>query len=315
MEIIRDLNHIPFTQSAVAIGKFDGVHRGHRKILRAITSEKEKGLCAVVFSFDPSPGVFFGAVEAGELVTGEEKRQMLEEAGVDYLVEFPFNRESAAIPAPVFLKDILCDKLHMRYIAAGPDVSFGDGGAGNVDLLAGCAATYGYRLSVIGKETLQGRVISSTAIRELLRQARLPEVNAMLGYRYSVTGEVVHGAHLGTGFDMPTLNILPPEEKLLPPKGVYFSDTVIDGIRYHSISNIGVKPTVTGDRVMGVETYVYDFAKDIYGRTVTVELLEFERPEQRFASVEALKEQLGRDKKLGAEYFLQNRRSGTERTV
>ncbi len=315
MEIIRDLNHIPFTQSAVAIGKFDGVHRGHRKILRAVTSEKERGLSAVVFSFDPSPGVFFGAVEPGELLTGEEKRQMLQEAGVDYLVEFPFNRESAAIPASVFLKDILCDKLHMRFIAAGPDVSFGDRGAGNAELLAECAATYGYRLSVIGKEMRQGRVISSTAIRQLLRQARLPEVDDMLGYRYSVTGEVVHGAHLGTGFDMPTLNLLPPEEKLLPPKGVYYSDTVIDGVRYHSISNIGVKPTVTGDRVMGVETYVYDFAQDIYGRSVTVELLEFERPEQRFASVDALKEQLARDKKLGADFFRQNRIPGTKESI
>lgn len=300
MKIIQNLGEVEFEASAVAIGKFDGVHIGHNRILSAIAGQKD--LATVVFSFTPSPGVFFGVVEPKELMTREEKRARLAEAGVDFLVEFPFHAESAATPPDVFLRKILCEQLHMKYIAAGPDVSYGAKGAGDVNMLIDNAAELGYRVEIIEKETANGIVISSTTIREALRDAKIEKVNEMLGYRYSIEGCVVHGAHLGTGLSMPTMNIVPPEDKLLPPNGVYYTNVIIDNETYPAISNIGCKPTVSGERKLGLETYVYRFDGDVYGKDIRVEFLGFERPEYRFENIEALKKQLETDKILGSRF-------------
>lgn len=209
--------------TAVAIGKFDGVHRGHRKLLAEILRQKEDGLLAAIFTFEPSPEVFFGMSPSRELSTREEKRALFEEMGIDILVEFPFNRETAAISPEDFVLKILVGKMRTRFVAAGTDLSFGDRGKGNFALLNSLARHYGFETKMIDKVEQDGKVISSTLVRNLVEEGEMEEAAACLGSPYSITGAIVHGRALGRRIGIPTLNQTPPEDKLLPPFGVYYS--------------------------------------------------------------------------------------------
>lgn len=303
MKIITDLRNCELhMETAVAIGKFDGLHRGHCKLLQEILDKKATGLKACVFTFDPSPAVFFGLADGKELMTKEEKRRALRDMGVDVLVEYPMNAENAAVTPYDFVKKLLADALNVKFIAAGTDVSFGAKGAGNARLLEECAKELEYELKLIDKVTLEGTEISSSLVRKEVEDGNMEYVTALLGAPYTVSGEVMHGKALGRKLGMPTMNLLPPKEKLLPPMGVYYSQVRYEGMNYPAISNVGYKPTVSQEPVLGVETYLYDFDKEIYGEDISVSLLSFKRPEMRFASVEELKEQMKQDISDGKEY-------------
>lgn len=290
-------------ETAVAIGKFDGVHLGHRLLLDEILAQKANGRKACVFTFDTTPARLFGKTEEKELTTTEEKRRILEQLGIDILIEFPFNRDTAGIQAEVFVKEILCDRMHVGLIAAGTDISFGRGGAGNADLLCRLASEYGYEVHIIEKLMLGEKEISSTFVREAIERGDMQLAEQLLGGPYTVSGKVHHGNHMGHTLGMPTMNLLPPGDKLLPPNGVYYSGVELDGVHYKGISNIGYKPTIEETKkVMGVETYLYDFDADAYGAQIEVSLYAFKRPEQKFESLEALKAQVAEDMKTGALY-------------
>lgn len=282
-------------KSAVAIGKFDGIHKGHKKLLANILAAKEDGLQAAVFTFDPPPNIFFGKEQEKELTTKEEKRKLFAEMGIDVLVEFPLNQKTAAIRAAAFVEDILIGRMHSVYIAAGTDVSFGYRKEGSYRLLQSLSGAFGYEVRLIEKVRYEDREISSTFVREEVEKGNMQLVEALLGSPYRVTGNVVHGRRLGRTLGMPTVNLTPPALKLLPPNGVYYSNVLYQGKHYKSITNIGVKPTVSSSSHMGVETYLYDFEEEIYGEELTVELLEFKRPEMTFDSVEHLKRQMQKD--------------------
>lgn len=279
---------------AAAIGKFDGIHRGHQELLARIL--KKKQYPAAVFTFDPPPAVFFGSGTGGrELTTRAEKRRIFEKIGVDILIEFPLNNGTAATPPEDFVREILVKRMKTALVVAGTDVTFGAGGRGDSALLARYGEKLGYRVEIIDKVCADGREISSSRIREALQAGQMEAVHALIGYPYSVTGTVVQGRQLGRTLGMPTVNLLPPADKLLPPCGVYFSYVSWRGRHYKSISNVGYKPTVSDRRVMGVETYLYDFDEDIYGMEITVNLLKFKRPEMKFDSVQQLMAQMQRD--------------------
>lgn len=187
MEIIRDLAAFPDRDSAVAIGKFDGVHRGHQLLLdRLVRGAHEDGLLAAVFTFDPPPAVLFGDPEAEPLLTGEEQKKCFERTGIDVLVVYPFTRETAAMPPESFVSDILRTGMHARRIFCGSDISYGDGGKGDLRLLEELSAKYSYRVDVVEKLTADGEVISSTRIRRAIRQGHIDEANAMLGRESSL---------------------------------------------------------------------------------------------------------------------------------
>lgn len=303
MEIITDLKNCKLhKETAVAIGKFDGLHRGHRRLLQEILDKKATGLQACVFTFDPSPAVFFGLADGKELMTKEEKRKALQEMGVDVLVEYPMNAENAAVTPYDFVKKLLADALQVRFIAAGTDVSFGAKGAGNASLLEECSKQLGYELKLIDKVTYEKIEISSSLVRKQVEEGNMEYVTELLGAPYTVSGEVMHGRALGRKLGMPTMNLLPPKEKLLPPLGVYYSQVRYEGSVYPAISNVGYKPTVSQEPVLGVETYLYDFDKEIYGEDISVSLLSFKRPEMRFDSVEELKVRMEQDIYDGKEY-------------
>lgn len=288
-------------KSAVAIGKFDGVHLGHRELIRKITEQKKTGCLATVFTFDTSAAAFFGKEEK-ELTTLAEKRRIFSRMGVDVLIEFPLNTETAATEPEVFVHKYLASQMQAAYICAGADLSFGKKGAGNYRLLERYAGQYGYRTKLIEKVKVDGEEVSSTRVREAVRKGQMEMAARMLGTPYSVSGQVEHGKKFGRTIGMPTANLLPEPDKLLPPNGVYYSRAVVDGVLYKSVSNVGCKPTVSDNRVMGVETYLYGFAGDIYGKDMTVELLAFRRPEGKFGTVEELKAQMEEDIAAGQIY-------------
>ncbi|MDD6810881.1 MAG: bifunctional riboflavin kinase/FAD synthetase [Lachnospiraceae bacterium] len=303
MQIIEGTTEFELMQkSAVAIGKFDGIHLGHRKLLDRILEQKKKGLLAVVFTFDPAPAALFSGNQIKELMSREEKRAAFAQMGIDVLVEFPLNIETAATEPERFVREYLTQKLKAAVIAAGTDLSFGKKGAGNAALLYQLSEECGYQVEIIDKVSLNGEEISSTLIREAVANGEMEKVTALLGTPYQVKGIVTHGKKLGRTLGMPTVNLLPKKEKLLPPNGVYYSRVWILEQCYPAISNIGYKPTVSEEKVMGVETYLYDFDEDVYGKEVMVELLAFKRPEMKFSGIEDLKRQTHMDIEQGRNF-------------
>lgn len=303
MKIICDTTEFQIEQkSAIAIGKFDGIHKGHMELLSHIIKMKKHGMAAVVFTFHPSAAVFFGQAEGTELTTRYEKRQLFEAMGVDILVEFPLNKETAATPPGEFIKKILVGQMRAGYIAAGEDLSFGNKGLGNKELLMEMAEESGYQVQIINKVYCMDREISSTYVREEVEKGDMNMAARLLGRFYSFEGKVEEGNRLGRKLGMPTLNLYPDKEKLLPPKGVYYSRVRFEGCVYPGITNIGLKPTVNATDTISVETYLYDFDKDMYGKKIVTELIQFKRPEQRFGSVEELKAQMEKDIAQGRKF-------------
>ena len=283
-------------ETAVAIGKFDGVHLGHRRLLWEINEQKKRGLLTCVFTFDPTPAVLFGMSDGKEITTKEEKRSIFEKLGVDILIEFPLTKETAAIQPESFVKDILVKQMHTKFVAAGTDLSFGNKGAGNAALLTKLGQELKFQVKTIDKISVDGIEVSSTYIRKLIENGEMEQAVKMLGMPYLIKGKVVHGNRIGRTLGFPTVNLLPGAEKLLPPNGVYRSEVLVGTRMYQAITNIGCKPTVAEEKkVVGAESYLYDFSEEIYDREIEVSLYEFKRPERQFASLDELKQQLKKD--------------------
>lgn len=304
MQIIENTTefHIPH-KTAIAIGKFDGIHRGHKELFQCLKRAKEKGLKTAVFTFYPSPAAFFSGHEVKELTNDQEKRILFEQMGIDYLVEYPFCKETADVAPDEYVIDFLLGKMNGALVAAGEDVSFGRGGKGDRKLLEQLSEQYGFELEIIDKLKYHGREISSTYVREEVQKGHMETVKELLGEAFFVSGMVENGKKLGRRLGMPTANVYPSSDKLLPPNGVYFSNVCINDERYPGVTNIGNRPTIKdGDRI-SVETYLLDFEKEIYGETIKVELLHYQRPEQRFDSVEKLKAAVLKNIEEAKEYF------------
>ena len=303
MKIIEGKTEFQLNEkTAVAIGKFDGIHLGHHKLLDEIVLAKDRGLKATVFTFDPAPSVYFGTEDDKALTTRDEKRAILASMGVDYLIEYPMNDTTSKVSAQDFIEQFLVGYMNAAYIICGDDLSFGYKGQGDYGLLEKYQDKYGYIAKEISKVCHNGSVISSTRVRNAVTNGDMAEVTAMLGRPYSFIGNIVHGAHLGTGIGFPTINLLPADNKILPPCGVYYSRTIIGGETIKSITNVGFKPTVSDVKQPGIETHLYDFNEDVYGEDALVELLEFKRPEMHFGSVDELKIALAKDVEEGRRY-------------
>ena len=285
--------------TAVTIGKFDGLHRGHQKLLREVMRYREKGYKPAVFTFETAPGTLIRGKLQTMITTNEEREENLREAGVEYLVEYPFNQEVAHMDPEQFVAEILVGKMGAKAIVSGPDCHFGYQRKGDAELLRKLAPKYGYEVSIVEKAMDGDREISSTYIREELAKGNIRKANELLGYEYRISGQVVHGEHLGSTLGFPTANILPGIQKHLPAFGVYLSRTVIDGASYGSITNIGKKPTIAGERPAGAETYIYDLDENLYGKKIEVHFLDFMRPEMKFSGVDELKMQVLKDKETG----------------
>ena len=307
MEYIKHTTEFSVSEeTAVSLGKFDGIHRGHGRLLECLKERKKSGLKTVIFTFDIPPKQ--KTKKCGQnkvLTTNEEKMQLFLLQGIDCLLECPFTFEIMHMEPEAFV-EMLVKRLHARSIVVGTDFNFGHNRRGDYRLLQRLADAYGYEVFVVDKVQENGRDISSTFIREEISAGRIEYANKLLGYPYFVQGTVLHGNEIGRTLGVPTANLIAEEEKLLPPFGVYVTRTSFldDQTKvYGGITNVGRKPTITGDHPAGVETHLFDFSGMIYQKNIKVEFLAPVRPEMRFASLEELKLQMHKDIKFGIKYY------------
>lgn len=296
MRVITGTTEFETTEpTAISLGKFDGLHMGHQLLVERILKKKKEGLKSLIFTFD------FG--DRPQLLLPEERRALLEKWGVDYLVECPFVEELIHMEAEDFVREILVRRLHVKYLAVGTDFHFGHNRKGSYQLLLDMQEECGFQVEVVEKACYGGEEISSTRIRKELERGNMELVNQLLGYTFSVTGEVLYGHQIGRTLGLPTVNQQPELTKLLPPNGVYATRTKIAGEVFEGITNIGYKPTIGGETRPGVETFLFDLDRNLYGEILTVSFYGYERPEQKFDSLEALKERIQLDVIWGREYF------------
>lgn len=276
--------------TVVVIGKFDGVHLGHRLLFDTAVREAHRRACkSAAFTFDRNLG------ENKVISTIDEKRSLIEERGIDILIEYPFT-EIMRMEAEVFVKEILVKNLRAKAVIAGSDCGFGRNRGGNAALLKELSHRLGFDAVILDKVLSDGQIVSSTFARSLIEQGRMEEASAVLGHDFFIRGCVVLGNQLGRTWDFPTINMLPPENKLMPPNGVYASSVLLDGIWRDGVTNIGRKPTVDScNELILAETFIFDYDGDLYGKTLDVKLHHFIREEKRFESFQKLKEQIGKD--------------------
>ncbi len=308
MEVIRGTTefYIP-EDTVVSLGKFDGIHRGHERLVECLKKKKKSGQKTVIFTFDAPPGRrICGEAPGRMLTTNAEKANLFAAHGVDYLLECPFTEAIRQMEPEAFAEKIV-NRLHVKGIVVGTDFRFGYRRRGDYRLLLRLADQYGYTVEAVDKVKENGREISSTYVREELLAGRIAHANELLGYCYFVQGTVVYGNQIGKKLlGVPTANLLPSEEKLLPPYGVYVTRTTLcsrPGQAYGGITNVGVKPTVEGENPVGIETHLFAFEDDIYGEECKVEFLTGVRPERRFDSLEELKQQMQKDIFYGINYY------------
>ena len=299
MEYLRTEGDFPILKdSIVMLGKFDGLHRGHQKLIQAAVRGKTELLPAVMAAFCLSDQFLFSR---------EERRAVAAQMGVDYLIECPLTEKLRHMSPEDFVFHILVEKLHASRVLIGDDYRFGYQRSGDSERMKELGKGFGFETEVIKSEMESGQKISSSLIRRELGRGRLERVNALLGMPFFLDGTVIHGRGLGHRELLPTANLRPPEEKLMPPYGVYATVSRFDNVSYQGISNVGFKPTVEGD-FLGVETYLYDCSEDLYGKSCRVEFHHFLRPEQKFDTLPELKQQLLKDVEAGRRYFADNSR-------
>ena len=306
MRIFRSLAEVPadLGPSAIAIGKFDGVHLGHRALLQTLCARAEElGVSPVVVAFDRNPlALLRPELCPPALVSNEQKLELLADAGVEATLMLTFDRALSAVPATEFVEDTLVHALGARVVLAGADFRFGARGQGDVDLLTRIGAERGFETVVVGDVAGSGdgvsgsaRRASSTWIRELLDEGKVHDAAKLLGRAPTVRSVVVHGEHRGRELGFPTANLDPRIEGFVPADGVYAAWATIDGARYAAAVSVGNNPTFTGVPEHQVEAYLLDVDVDVYGRTIELEFVDFVRPMLRFDGIESLVAELAAD--------------------
>ena len=288
--------------NAIALGNFDGVHLGHAKVLSQIigvsgTNKEENRLYPTVVSFSPHPREFFSGQRQLLLTTLEEKVEQLEKLGIEQLVLLPFDQDLAQLSPQEFVAKILVQDLNARKITVGQDFRFGYQRQGTAQDLAAIAAQFNVEVLITPLKTEKEQRISSSLIRTALAEGRIKQANQMLGRPYSLKGMVIDGQKLGRTLGFPTANLQLPDYKLLPRLGVYAVRVSIQNSAHRSLGgvmNIGHRPTLGQNQVIA-EVNLFNWSEDLYQQTLTVQLWDFLRPEQKFSSLDELKSQISQD--------------------
>ena len=298
MREITDITTFTTQQPTVlTIGTFDGVHLGHQKIVeRVVTTARQEGLLATVFTFFPHPRMVVQHDKGLKLIhTLEEKKQLLQQLGVDLLVVQPFNEAFAQLTAEEFVSTILVEHLNVKKVIIGYDHRFGRNRTANIDDMRLFGKKYGFAVEEISVQEVDEVSVSSTKIREALNKGDVTTAEHYLGTPYSLTGRVVHGLKLGRTLGYPTANIQVTEDyKLIPKDGVYAVYSYIDGRKVYGMMSIGKNPTIEG-KGASIEVYFFDFNSNLYDQKLTIEFVQYLREEQKFATIDLLKKQLQDD--------------------
>jgi riboflavin kinase/FMN adenylyltransferase len=280
----------------LALGNFDGLHRGHRKILdRMRRVATERGATSVIMTFDPHPPRVVRPDKAPRLLmTKAQKLEAIAEAGVQGAAIVRFTPELSRWEPETFVRTVLVDWLHVSEVWVGANFLFGHDRSGNFSLLRVLGARYGFKAEKIDPVRYKDFVVSSTRIRRLVSEGRVDEAGALLGHQYFVDGSVIRGDQRGRTIGFPTANLC-TENELLPPLGVYATTTEIGGIVHPSVTNIGTRPTVDDSGRVAVETHIFDFNRDLYGQSIRVGFVQRLRDERFFESLDLLRAQIDAD--------------------
>lgn len=281
--------------TSVAVGFFDGLHQGHRAVITQALSKRGQGFLPAVFTFtmksshpDKKPAHGY------ELITRDDKRALLSKWGVQVTV-CPDFAEFREMDAEGFVKEVLVGRLHAGHVCCGRDFRFGKQAAAGIEVLETLCAAHGVTVDPVEEVSVDGRRVSSTWIRTLLREGDVVQAEALLGRPFGYDFAVVEGKRLGRKLDFPTINQPFPKQFAAPRYGVYASAACVYDKWYPAVTNVGLRPTVEQSDALNSETFICGFSGDLYGARVPVRLIAFLRPEEKFASVEALRQQIGAD--------------------
>lgn len=297
MDVFKSLEEIgELEPSAVAVGNFDGVHKGHQELIHeAVTFAKEHGLKSAVFTFSNHPRNLINTENpVKNILYHHEKAEIIQSLGVDYLVEIPFTREIMELDPLDFVQKLLLNKLNMKAIFCGFNYSFGFKAKGTPEILRNISVDHGFSVHVMDPFKIDGNIVSSTLIRTLIASGQVERCRRYMGRNYEIAGEVVVGNRLGRTLGFPTSNLVIDQQMITPPNGVYVTLCNYNGVSYPSVTNVGVKPTI-GEYNKNVETHIFDFNKELYGKKIVVEFLKKTRDEVKFDSLDALSEAIVRD--------------------
>lgn len=294
MKIITDPKESVGFSTSAAIGNFDGVHLGHKEIIRTLKQNAGQTQSCVI-TFDPHPQVVIAKKEIPLIMPVSEKVRLLEKEGIDLLVKLSFTEELSLIHAEDFVRQILIDRLNIKRIVVGPDFSFGYKRKGDIQLLTRIGNQEGFETLKAEPVTVGSEIISSSNIRRYLGEGNVSMASRMLGYRYYIKGVVTEGEKRGRKIGFPTVN-LKTDWEYYPKTGVYATYTHVEDAAYKSITNIGYRPTF-GKSELLIESHLFDFSDNIYNRNVRVEFVERIRDERKFENVDALVAQISEDVK------------------
>lgn len=304
MQYIYGTTNIEQTEeSIVVLGNFDGVHIGHQKLFDVAREKADQNkLQTIVFSFYPHPSWIIGKAPKSLLMSRKDKQEAINKLQMDKLIEYPFTKEFAAIPPERFFVDILMNQLKAKIIIIGSNYYFGKGKEGNQEYLYQLGKKYHVAVHVVDTVKIDGKIVSSSAIRDLIIQGNIETANKLLGRPYSIAGEVIKGKMLGRTIGFPTINIETEEDRIYPPKGVYATKVEVYNKTYWGMTNIGYNPTVNGTSKM-IETHLFDFNEELYSQVVKICFYSYIRQEQKFNSLQLLSEQIQKDKKQVLMFF------------
>lgn len=301
MKIFHSIKDFSTTKKTIlTLGTFDGVHIGHQKILeRIIANTANNKYESLVLTFFPHPRMVLQEKSEIKLLnTIDEKIQLLENLGIQNLVIHPFDTTFSQLTAEEFVQTVLVDQFDIHKIIIGHDHRFGRNRTANIDDLIGFGKKYGFEVEQISVQEINDLSVSSTKIRNAISQGNIPLANEYLGYDYFLTGTVIKGKQLGRTIGFPTANLKIKEDyKLIPLNGVYVVKSIINEKTVFGMMNIGFNPTVSGEK-LAIEIHFFDFNSDLYDQKITVSILHYLRPEQKFDSIELLRQQLEKDKQM-----------------
>jgi riboflavin kinase/FMN adenylyltransferase len=301
LKVYHSLQEIKqITNPVVTIGTFDGVHEGHRQIINRLNKAKnEMGGESFIFTFHPHPRqvLFPNQTDLKLLTLTNEKLDLLEQAGIDHVLVFPFTKEFSLQSAHSYIKDILVDAIRVKKLVIGYDHHFGNNREGNIETLKKYAVDYDFLVEEIPAHEIDSINVSSSKIRKALESGDIQTANTFLGYNYFISGKVIDGKKLGRTIGYPTANIhIENEAKLIPNIGIYAAITNIGGIMYKGMMSIGYNPTTDTDKKIKIELHIFNFDKNIYGCNLTLQIKARLRDEEKFDSLDSLKKQLDADK-------------------
>ncbi len=305
MQHFYGLQDVSYEDAWLTIGAFDGFHIGHQKIINELTAGAHaKGVPAVVLTFYPHPSrVIYGPTEAFYLTMPDRKANLLGAAGVDAVITYPFDAKTASISAEVFV-DSLCRHLNFTKLWIGYDFALGYNRKGDTQILKEIGSKCGYELNAIEAFKYDGEIVSSTRIRELLKKGQVADAAVLLGRPHAVNGIVTRGDGRGSKIGIPTANLATHKSLIVPKEGVYTSEVIVDGKKYHAVTNVGRRPTFELEPVPSrVEAHILDFNQDIYGKDISVEFIERLRDEHKFSNSDELVRQIGIDVQKVRQYF------------